>query len=89
MQCVGDFDAHLERVAVLRDDVQAALRGADTMRDALEEALQIRLLEAKELPIARAPVDLRSLIGEAASTVEPTARRKRITLSTACISNEC
>jgi len=67
----------------LRDDVQAALRGADAMRDALEEALQIRLLEAKELPIARAAVDLRSLIGDAASTVEPTARRKRITLSTA------
>jgi signal transduction histidine kinase len=67
----------------LRDDVWAALRGADAMRDALEEALQIRLLEAGQLPITRAPVDLRALVADAAATVEPTARRKRITLSTA------
>jgi two-component system sensor histidine kinase/response regulator len=66
----------------VKDDVQAALRGANAMRDALEEALQIRLLEAGQLPIARSPVDLRALVAEAAATVEPTARRKRILLST-------
>jgi len=66
----------------LREDAQAALRGADTMRDSLEEALQIRLLEEGHLPIARAPVDLKALVRDAAATLEPTARRKRIQLST-------
>jgi two-component system sensor histidine kinase/response regulator len=80
--------AHLNLVledlpeGTIREDVQAALRGADTMRDSLEEALQIRLLEAGQLPIARAPVDLAALIRDAAATVEPTARRKRIQLAT-------
>src|SRR5882724_4205346 len=36
---------------LLRKDAQAALRSADTMRDSLEEALQIRLLEEGHLPI--------------------------------------
>jgi len=66
----------------LREDAQAALRSADTMRDSLEEALQIRLLEEGQLPIARAPVDLKALVRDAAATLEPTARRKRIQLST-------
>src|SRR5882724_2029986 len=35
----------------LREDAQAALRSADGMRDSLEEALQIRLLEEGHLPI--------------------------------------
>jgi two-component system, sensor histidine kinase and response regulator len=67
----------------LREDARAALRSADTMRDSLEEALQIRLLEEGQLPIARAPVDLKALVHDAAATLEPTARRKRIQLSTA------
>jgi two-component system, sensor histidine kinase and response regulator len=67
----------------LRDDVQAALRSADAMRDSLEEALQIRLLEEGQLPIARAPVDLKALVSDAARTLEPVARRKRIELSIA------
>ena len=67
----------------LRDDVQAALRGADSMRDSLEEALQIQLLEEGQLPITRSTVHLPTLVGDAAATVEPTARRKRIDLSTA------
>ena len=66
----------------LREDAQAALRSADGMRDSLEEALQIRLLEEGQLPIARAPVDLKALVRDAAATLEPTARRKRIQLST-------
>src|SRR5256885_7948458 len=48
-----------------------------------EEALQIRLLEEGHLPIARAPVDLKALVRDAAATLEPTARRKRFQLSTA------
>src|SRR5437016_13453697 len=67
----------------LREEAQAALRSADGMRDSLEEALQIRLLEEGQLPIARAPVDLKALVRDAAATLEPTARRKRIQLSTA------
>jgi two-component system sensor histidine kinase/response regulator len=66
----------------LREDAQSALRSADAMRDSLEEALQIRLLEEGHLPIARAPVDLKALVRDAAATLEPTARRKRIQLST-------
>src|SRR6266478_82792 len=71
----------------LREDVQAALRGADSMLGSLEEALQIRLLEAGHLPITRSPVNLRALIADAAATLEPTARRKRIDLSTAVDGN--
>jgi two-component system, sensor histidine kinase and response regulator len=37
----------------LREDVEAALRGANSMLGSLEEALQIRLLEAGHLPITR------------------------------------
>ena len=67
----------------LREDVQAALRGADSMLGSLEEALQIRLLEEGHLPIARSPVNLENLIRDAVATLEPTARRKRISLTTA------
>jgi signal transduction histidine kinase len=70
-----------------RDDVRAALRGADSMLSSLEEALQIRLLEEGHLPIARSRVDLKSLIAEATATLDPTARRKRIDLSTAVVGN--
>jgi two-component system sensor histidine kinase/response regulator len=66
----------------LRDDVQAGLRSANSMLGSLEEALQIRLLEEGHFPIARAQVDLGELIREATSTLEATARRKRIELST-------
>src|SRR2546430_3659724 len=38
------------------------------------------LLEEGQLPIARAPVDLKALVRDAAATLEPTARRKRIQL---------
>jgi two-component system, sensor histidine kinase and response regulator len=65
-----------------RDDVKAALRGADSMLSSLEEALQIRLLEEGHFPIGRSRVDLKALIADAAATLEPTARRKRIVLST-------
>jgi two-component system, sensor histidine kinase and response regulator len=65
-----------------RDDVKAALRGADSMLSSLEEALQIRLLEEGHFPISRSRVDLKGLIAEAAATLDPTARRKRIDLST-------
>src|SRR5437016_6453240 len=67
----------------LREDAQAALRSADGMRDSLEEALQIRLLEEGQLPIARAPVDLKALVRDAAATREQSATRKRTQLSLA------
>jgi len=67
----------------LREDVEAALRSADSMFGSLEEALQIRLLEEGHFPIARAPVDLAQLVRDATATLEATARRKRIELSTA------
>jgi two-component system sensor histidine kinase/response regulator len=66
----------------LRTDMNAALRGADTIRDSLEEALQIRLLEAGQLPIARSPVSVQALVAAAVQTVEPVGRRKRIAVST-------
>jgi two-component system, sensor histidine kinase and response regulator len=66
-----------------REDLTAALRGADAIRDALEEALQIRLLEAGHLPITRSPVNLEALVASAAHTLEPVGRRRRIVVSTA------
>ncbi len=82
---IANLNLILEEVqeGQLRKDAQAALRGADSMRDSLEETLQIRLLEEGHLPIARAPVDLQALVRDAVDTVEPTARRKHIALSTA------
>ncbi len=68
-----------------QEDVKAALRGADSMLSSLEEALQIRLLEEGHFPIARSRVDLKALIADAAATLDPTARRKRIDLSTAVV----
>lgn len=65
-----------------RVDVEAALRAADAMRDSLEDALQIRLVEAGHFPIIRSSVHLPTLVSEAAAIVEPTARRKKIVLST-------
>jgi len=65
----------------VREDLLAALRGADAIRDALEEALQIRLLEAGHLPIVRAPVNLDTLIAAAVDTLEAVGRRKRIAVS--------
>jgi two-component system OmpR family sensor kinase len=57
------------------------------MLSSLEEALQIRLLEEGHFPIARSRVDLKALISDAAATLDPTARRKRIDLSTAVVGN--
>ena len=66
-----------------REDVRAALRGADAMQKSLEEALQIRLLEEGQLPITRSSVDLARLLDEAVATLTAVARRKGIEVSTA------
>ena len=66
----------------LREDAQSALRGADAVLGSLEEVLQIQLLEEGHFPIMRSPVNLEALIREAAATLEPTARRKHIDLTT-------
>ena len=65
-----------------REDVRSALKGADSIRASLDEALQIRLLEEGQLPISRSRVDLETLVGHAAATLEPGARLKHIALST-------
>jgi len=65
-----------------RHDVAAALQGADAIRDSLEEALQIRLLEAGHLPIARSSVNVHELLASAAQTLEAVRRRKNIIVST-------
>jgi two-component system, sensor histidine kinase and response regulator len=67
----------------LREDAQAALRGADAMLKSLEEALQIRLLEEGQLPITRSPVDLSRLLDDAVATLAAVARRKGVEVSTA------
>jgi len=66
-----------------REDLESALKGADSVLASLEEALQIRLMEEGHLPISRSRVDLQALVGEAAATLEPGARLKHIALSTA------
>jgi signal transduction histidine kinase len=67
----------------LQQDLHAALRGANAIRDSLEDALQIRLLEAGHLPIVRSPVNLETLVASAAHTFEPVGRRKRIAVAAA------
>jgi len=67
----------------LQQDLRAALHGANAIRDSLEEALQIRLMESGHLPVVRAPVDLEMLVNSAANTVEPVGRRKRIKVAVA------
>ena len=62
------------------DDLRRALRSANGLREALDETLQVRLLEENAVVARRAPVDLRKLIDLAASTLEPVARRRRIAL---------
>jgi len=66
-----------------REDARAALRGADAMLKALEEALQIRLLEEGQLPITRSSVDLPRLLNDAVATLAAVARRKGIAVSAA------
>jgi signal transduction histidine kinase len=80
--------AHLQLVigelpsGEIREDAEAALSGAVAISSALEEALQIRLLEEGHLPIKRTPVDLTRLLADAVGTLRPLARRKSIGLST-------
>ncbi len=63
------------------EDAQAALGGADLMRVALEEMLEIRLIEEERLPIARTPVELPLLVEGVTAMFAVIARRKQIALS--------
>ena len=69
------------RDAQLSADLQRALHSAETLRKALDETLQVRLLEENALVARRTPASLEACIGAAVATVEPVARRRGVKLS--------
>jgi two-component system sensor histidine kinase/response regulator len=64
----------------LREDLSRALRSAETLRGALDETLQVRLLEENAITARREETDLAALIGAALATLEPVARRRKVEL---------
>ena len=77
--------AHLQLLAEdltgrAANDVQQAMRAADTALARLEETLQVRLLEEGRLPVKRHPVQLDALVRDSVSPMEAVARRKNVRL---------
>lgn len=66
-----------------REDATFAMHAADAMAAALEEALQVRLLEEGQLPIRRSGVDLHALLAGTMETLGAVARRRNVKLRTA------
>ena len=64
----------------LREDLQRASAMAETLRGALDEMLQVRLLEENAVVAHRANHDLGAIVRAAAATFEPVARRRRLEL---------
>ena len=62
----------------LFEDAQAAMQAADAIRYALEDMLQIRLIEERRLPVVRAQVELAEIVSSVQALLEPGARRRRI-----------
>ena len=64
-----------------REDLARALRGANGLREVLDETLQVRLLEENAIVARRVEVDVRALLQSAISTLEGSARRRRVTVT--------
>ncbi|MGZ6144232.1 MAG: hybrid sensor histidine kinase/response regulator [Myxococcales bacterium] len=64
----------------LASDLGKALRSAESLRSALDETLQVRLLEENAVVARRTPASLEACIGAAVATVEPVARRRGLKL---------
>ncbi len=61
-------------------DLRRASQSAESLRAALDEMLQVRLLEENAVVARRAPTDLTLPISAALATLEPMARRRKIRL---------
>ncbi len=59
-------------------DLRRALQCAGSLRSALDEMLQVRLLEENAVTARRAQTDLQALIGAAIATLEPVAKRRKV-----------
>lgn len=68
------------RDEVLQSDLRRALQSSETLRSALDEMLQVRLLEENAVVAKRADADLAEPICGAILTVEPVAKRRRVEL---------
>jgi len=62
------------------EDLRRALRSAEGLRDALDETLQVRLMEENALVARRAPADLAGVVSASISTVDSTARKRGVRL---------
>ena len=61
-------------------DLRRAMHSAESLRGALDEMLQVRLMEENAVVAHRSPTDLATAICSAFSTLEPVAKRRRIDL---------
>jgi two-component system sensor histidine kinase/response regulator len=66
--------------AVSRADATAAREGAEKLREALDDMLQVRQLEEGRLVLQRRAESLESLTAEAAASLEGAARMRRLDL---------
>jgi two-component system sensor histidine kinase/response regulator len=66
--------------SVSRADAAAAREGAEKLREALDDMLQVRQLEEGRLQLQRRPETLDSLTAEAAASLEGAARTRRLDL---------
>ena len=64
--------------AVSRADATAAREGAEKLREALDDMLQVRQLEEGRLILQRRPENLDSLTADAAASLEGAARMRRL-----------
>ena len=68
---------------VQAEDLARALKGANGLREVLDETLQVRLLEENAIVARRVRVDLGQLVNAAVATLESTARRRRVQITCA------
>ncbi len=68
---------------VQADDLARALKSASGLRAVLDETLQVRLIEDNAIVARRIKVDLGELVKTAISTLESTARRRRVQITCA------
>jgi two-component system sensor histidine kinase/response regulator len=66
--------------SVSRADATAAREGAEKLREALDDMLQVRQLEEGRLVLHRKPESLDSLTADAAASIEGAARMRRLEL---------
>jgi signal transduction histidine kinase len=62
------------------EDLRAALKSAEGLRAALDETLQVRLMEEHAVVARRAPADLAGVVSTSIATLDATARRRRVQL---------